>query len=69
MTLSTVPGMTVLDLSTTPVLSALSSAILAEFDMRGSAISALTLAVRALHDSFLCLFIDSFEILVVLKPS
>jgi hypothetical protein len=53
----------------TLALSDSSSAILADFDMRGSAISALTLAVRALPDSFLRRFIDSFVILVVLKPS
>jgi hypothetical protein len=47
----------------------LRSAILADFDMRGSAISVLTLAVRALPGSFFCLFIDSFVILVVLKLS
>jgi hypothetical protein len=39
------------------------SAILADCDMRGSAISALTLAVIASPGSFLCLFIDSFVIL------
>ena len=69
MSLSTVPGMTVRGFSLTLVLSALRSAILADFDMRGSAISVLTLAVRVLPDSFLCLVIDSFVILVVLKPS
>jgi hypothetical protein len=40
----------------------LSSAILADFDMRGSAASVWTLAGIALLSSFLCLlFIDSFR--------
>ena len=42
----------------TLALSALSSAILADFDMRGCAISVLTLAVRALYDSLFCRFMD-----------
>jgi hypothetical protein len=67
--LSTVPGMIVCGFSATLALSELRSAILADFDMRGSAISALTVAARALSDSFLCLFINSFLILVVLKLS
>ena len=69
MILSTVPGMMVLGFCETLDSSDLCSAILADLDMRGSAISVLTLAVMALLDSFFRLFIDSFVTLVALKSS
>jgi hypothetical protein len=54
--------MVVLGRSDILAVSKLSSAILADFDMRGSAISVWTLAGIALLSSFLCLlFIDSFR--------
>jgi hypothetical protein len=59
--LSTVPGMTVLGCSETLAVFDLSSAILADFDMRGSAISALMLAGIALPNLFLRFFMGLFR--------
>jgi len=61
MILSTVPGMTVLGGCETLAVSDSSSAILADFDMRGSAISVLTLASIVLPDC-LRFFIGLFRI-------
>jgi hypothetical protein len=63
MSLSTVPGMTVLGCSGIVAVSELRSAILADLDMRGSAISACTPTSIVLLGSFLCLllFIDLFR--------
>jgi len=62
MSLSTVPGMTVLGCLGIAAVPELRSAILADLDMRGSAISAWTPASIVLVGSFLCLlFIDSFR--------
>jgi hypothetical protein len=57
----TVPGMTVLGCCETLAVSDSSSAILADFDMRRSAISVLTLASIVLFD-FLRFFIGFFRI-------
>jgi hypothetical protein len=54
MILSTVPGIEVLGCSGTRATSKFSSAIRADFAMRGFAISFLTLACVAASDSFLC---------------
>jgi hypothetical protein len=62
MSLSTVPGMVVLGLSDTLAVSKLLSAILADFDMRGSAISALMLAGIALPNFLLRFFMGLFRI-------
>jgi hypothetical protein len=59
--LSTVPGMTVFGRSEILAVSNLSSAILADFDMRGSAISVWTMARIALPDSLVCFFMDLFR--------
>jgi hypothetical protein len=55
--------MTVLGCTEILAVSKLSSAILADLDMRGSAISVWTLAGIVLLSSFLCLllFMDSFR--------
>jgi hypothetical protein len=55
MSRSTVPGMTVFGRSEILDVSKLSSAILADLDIRGSAISALTLAGMVLLGSFFLL--------------
>ncbi len=55
MILSTSPGMVVLGRSGIREVSKFSSAILADLDMRGFAISFLTLACVALPNSFLVL--------------
>ena len=60
--LSTVPGMTVVGCSAILAVSELSSAIFADLDIRGFAISARTPTSILLLVSFLCLllFMDSF---------
>ena len=67
MILSTVPGMTVLGCCETLAVSDSISAILADFDMRGSANSALMLAGIALPN-FLLRFFMSLFLSVVLRP-
>jgi hypothetical protein len=69
MILSTVPGMTVLGWCETLAVSDSRSAILADFDMRGSAISALMLAGIAFAVFVLRFFIGLFVFTVVLIPS
>ena len=60
MTLSTVPGMTVLGSCDTLAICDSSSALLADFDMRGSAISFWTRANTSFSGAFLRFFIGSF---------
>jgi hypothetical protein len=69
MSLSTVPGMTLLGRSEILDVSELSSAILADLDMRGSAISVWTASI-VLLGSFLCLllFMNSFRDSVLQFP-
>jgi hypothetical protein len=55
------PGMTVLGFCKTLAVSDSSFAILADFDTRGSAISALMLADIALTDFLLCFFMTSLR--------
>src|ERR1700727_1328606 len=61
MILSTIPGMTVLGCAETLAVSDSSSAFLADFDMRGRAISVLMLASIALPDFDLRFFMDLFR--------
>ena len=59
MSLSTVPGIVVLGFSDILAVFKLLSAILADFDMRGSAISALMLTGIAFNDFLLSFFMSS----------
>jgi hypothetical protein len=69
MSLSTVPGMMVLGLSKILAVSELRSAILADFDMRGSAISVLMPAGIAFTDFLWRFFMNSLCGSPRFKPS
>jgi len=69
MILSTVPGMTVLGRCETLAVSDSRSAILADFDMRGRAISFWTRTNTSFPGVFLRFFIGSFPLTFVFLTS